>query len=410
MLIPAYQKPPAMRIIFVLMLAQLLLALSCNKHASTVEVKDLPPAFIHKHRPGKVLPDASYADSVTYSGDSLEKRHVLLHNKASLLPLKRLDTLRMASLAIGAVQQMPFQRQMQAYKAHESYTVAGTALSRHKADLQKHVSSKNLLILYWHQADTTYTRQLVQHLSHLCAGKKLVVAVSGPLYAVDILRRQLKPDATIYLKHPDALGQRQAAQLIFGGMAAKGQLTPEQLSQTGYGQTIEQSKAGRLAYGQVQNNQLKEGYPQKIDSLIAQGIRDSAFPGCQLLAAHKGRVVYHKAFGFHTYDSLREVHRHHMYDLASVTKISGPLPALMQLRDSGLIRLDVPLKQYWNDFGHRGKDTLSLRQVLAHQARLQPWLPFWKDTRRPNGRKRWFTFSNDFSCSICIRFFNREKS
>src|SRR5690606_19500890 len=86
---------------------------------------------------------------------------------------------------------------------------------------------------------------------------------------------------------------------------------------------------------------------QKVDSIMELGIREQAFPGAQLLVAKNDTVIFHKAYGYHTYDSIRAVTPRDLYDLASVTKILGPLPALMKLVEQGLLDLDVPFSNYW---------------------------------------------------------------
>ncbi len=81
---------------------------------------------------------------------------------------------------------------------------------------------------------------------------------------------------------------------------------------------------------------------QKVDSIITNGIKNHAFPGAQVLVAKKGDIIFHKAYGFYTYDSIQPVALNAIYDLASVTKITGPLLALMKLYDEGKLDLDVP--------------------------------------------------------------------
>ncbi len=55
-----------------------------------------------------------------------------------------------------------------------------------------------------------------------------------------------------------------------------------------------------------------------IDSIVNDGILQKLF-GHNMVAS-KGEIIYHKAFGYHTYDSLKVVALNALYDLASVTK------------------------------------------------------------------------------------------
>lgn len=125
---------------------------------------------------------------------------------------------------------------------------------------------------------------------------------------------------------------------------------------------------------------------QKVDSIMEMGIDSLAFPGAQLLVAKNDTIIFHKAYGFHTYDSIQPVALNDLYDLASVTKVSGPLPALMKLVDEGKLDLDQPFSRYWKPWRHRkDKKDLTLREILAHQAGLVPYIVFLQKVLRKNG-------------------------
>lgn len=125
----------------------------------------------------------------------------------------------------------------------------------------------------------------------------------------------------------------------------------------------------------------------KVDSIITNGIKSEAFPGAQILVAQKGTIVFHKAYGYHTYDSLQPVALNDLYDLASVTKILGPLPALMKLVDEGKLDLDAPFSTYWKPWRKRkDKKDLTLREILAHQAGLKSYIVFLSSVIKKNGK------------------------
>ena len=129
----------------------------------------------------------------------------------------------------------------------------------------------------------------------------------------------------------------------------------------------------------------------KADSIVTYGIINRAFPGAQVLVAKEGAIVFHKAYGFHTYDSLQPVLVNDLYDLASVTKILGPLPILMKLYEEGVISLDEPFSTYWRPWRHRkDKKDLTLRAILAHQAGLKPYIVFLNEVMRNDRLKNRF--------------------
>lgn len=130
----------------------------------------------------------------------------------------------------------------------------------------------------------------------------------------------------------------------------------------------------------------KLGVSAQVAEIIESGIGQQAFPGAQVLVAKGGEVIFHKAYGYHTYDSIQPVGLNDLYDLASVTKILGPLPALMKLVDEGVLDLDVPFSTYWKPWRRvRDKKNITLREILAHQAGLQPYIVFLNEVLKKNG-------------------------
>ena len=126
---------------------------------------------------------------------------------------------------------------------------------------------------------------------------------------------------------------------------------------------------------------------RNVDSLMKMGIDSLAFPGAQVLVAKNDTVIFHKAYGYHTYDSIQPVALDDLYDLASVTKIAGPLPALMKLVDEGKLDLDKPFSSYWEPWRkQKDKKDLTLREILAHQAGLTPYIVFLNEVIKKNGK------------------------
>ena len=78
---------------------------------------------------------------------------------------------------------------------------------------------------------------------------------------------------------------------------------------------------------------LSLGFLPRIDSIALNGIKEKAYPGCRILVAHKGNIIYNKTFGKHTYEGNINVKEHDLYDLASITKIAATTLAIMKLYD-----------------------------------------------------------------------------
>ncbi|WP_439182437.1 serine hydrolase domain-containing protein [Carboxylicivirga taeanensis] len=122
---------------------------------------------------------------------------------------------------------------------------------------------------------------------------------------------------------------------------------------------------------------------ERVDSVVNGAIAAGAFPGCRVIVAVRGTVIFNESYGFHTYNNRIMVDEHDVYDLASVTKITGPLPLIMKACGEGLMQLDAPFYHYWPDWNKRlfhrsNKEGMSLREVLAHQARLTPYINYYQ--------------------------------
>ncbi len=129
----------------------------------------------------------------------------------------------------------------------------------------------------------------------------------------------------------------------------------------------------------------------KVDSIMTNGIQKQVFPGAQLLVAKNNKIIFHEAYGFHTYDSIQKVALNDIYDLASVTKITAPLLALMKLVDEGKLDLDVPFSTYWKKWKHiKDKQNLTLREILAHQAGLEAYIVFLNEVIKKGKVKKRF--------------------
>ena len=111
-------------------------------------------------------------------------------------------------------------------------------------------------------------------------------------------------------------------------------------------------------------------------------------PGFQILAARNGKVFYHKAFGYHTYENKRIVQLSDLYDVASLTKVLVTLPLLIQEVDQGKMSMESTLGEMSHLFKETNKDTLTFKETLSHQSGIIPWVPFYKSTLRKRDGKR----------------------
>jgi len=110
-----------------------------------------------------------------------------------------------------------------------------------------------------------------------------------------------------------------------------------------------------------------------LDLVIEKAIADDEIPGAVLLVSHRGRILYHKAYGSRAVLPRREpMSADTIFDLASLTKVFATTSAVMKLFEQGRVRLNDAVARYIPEFGANGKDQVTLRHLLTHTSGLPP--------------------------------------
>ncbi|WP_461065592.1 glycoside hydrolase family 3 N-terminal domain-containing protein [Spirosoma horti] len=348
-----------------------------------------------------------------------EKSLTVLKNDRNILPLQRLDTLRIASVAIESDKLTAFQQMAANYTKIDHFNLTSRTPDSTLAQIRDSLQNYNLILVDVHLNNI---RPAVKYglqpktagiLSELVATGKAVVTVFGNVYALDKLTfpaDTAQPGRTIEQARAIVMPyqltnytEELSAQLIFGAIGASGKLpvTVNQRFRLGDGLTIQ--PIGRLKYTIPEEVGIDSRFlTQQVDSLVNVALTQGAFPGCVVQMARNGKVIFQKAYGKHTYDASlgaepRPVQLDDLYDMASVTKVSTSTPALMHLVDDGKFNLDGKMADYLPSFKKSNKADLHWRDVLTHQAGLKAFIPFWMDTKNPDGSWKPKTFKNERS-------------
>jgi CubicO group peptidase (beta-lactamase class C family) len=185
-----------------------------------------------------------------------------------------------------------------------------------------------------------------------------------------------------YTNEPDMVNA--VPQMIFGGIGASGAL-PYAVSTTlpeGTGAKIEPIQ--RFRYTHPEEARMDSRILDKIEQIAYEAIQTHATPGCQVLVAKDGKVVYDRSFGYLTYEKKAAVTDETIYDLASVTKVSATLQAVMFMYEKGMIDINKKASYYLPELKNSNKKDYTLKDILTHQAGLWPFLPFWAQTVKDN--------------------------
>lgn len=194
----------------------------------------------------------------------------------------------------------------------------------------------------------------------------------------------------------DDITQEAAVSLIMGKIEPKGKLPVTVTENLKFGDGIlYNSYFPKTDPGSVG---LAAESLQKIDTIATDAIEKGATPGCVVLVARNGKIAYNKAFGYTNFDKKEPVTTDMVFDLASVTKISATTVSIMKLYDEGKIDLEKTLGDYLPWVQGSDKAPLKLKDILLHQAGLNPFIPFYReviDTVTGQPRAEYFSAQKD---------------
>ncbi|MCI5081572.1 MAG: serine hydrolase [Saprospiraceae bacterium] len=201
-----------------------------------------------------------------------------------------------------------------------------------------------------------------------------------------------------------------APQILFGGIAAKGKLPVAINDRYHEGFGLE-TTANRLEYGLPEEVGIASRKLVGIDAIAKTAIDGGATPGCQVLVAKNGKVIYSKGFGHHSYRKNESVETDDLYDIASVTKVAATTLASMKLFEEKKFRLDDRLRSHLDLPGRSSIRNISIRRLLTHQSGLKshmPVIPYLQYRDKPNaGCDLYFckNQSDSFSIQIADQFY-----
>src|SRR5690554_6650366 len=169
--------------------------------------------------------------------------------------------------------------------------------------------------------------------------------------------------------------QMSAAQGIFGGIGMSGKL-PVSSGTFKEGTGITTNKT-RLSYSLPEEVGIASSRLENIEHIALEGVRQRAYPGCQILVAKNGVIIYEREFGNLNYGDSPDVTTETVYDLASVTKASATVPAIMKLYDEKKIALQDNIGRYVKETKGTDKENIRIRSLLLHESGLTAFIPYY---------------------------------
>jgi len=313
----------------------------------------------------------------------------VIKNDNKTLPITDLTASKQATLSIGSDTLTAFQIQLDKYQIHTHYFLPknatkeeiSTVISKLKKETNIIVSLHGLKLSARNKYGLTPSEiDIIQQLAAL--NKNTIFNLFGNPYILGLLKDWKKFDAITIAYQDNEFTESFMAQLIYGAQDATGKLPVSIDKDYPAGTGLQIKALGRLKYGIPEDVHLNSYIlNHKIDSIAHMAIDSGAFPGCQVLVAKNGEVIFHKSYGFHTYNNKTKVKNNDIYDMASVTKVTAAVPSIMYMISHGKLSLNDKISDYYPLWQHSNKKDIRFIDALTHQARLEPWIPFYKTAK-----------------------------
>jgi beta-N-acetylhexosaminidase len=309
-----------------------------------------------------------------------ENAMTVLQNNDTLVPLRNLEKQKIAYVKIGDGASVNFVKKLRSYA--DVTVLQANTLDKTLPQLKNY---STVIIGYhkpegiWKKNEMTFAE--INTLDKIAKKNKntIVVFFTKP-YSLLKIPNYKHAKTVIQAYQNNDYTHTAVAEIIFGAIEAKGVL-PVSLKKNFNSQTgINTPSIKRLGYAFPENVQVSSEKLEKIDQIANQAIQNKVAPGMQILVARKGKIIYQKEFGSHVYDSIAPVKDNDLYDLASLTKILGTLPLVMQDYDAKKINFKTTLSELLPDLKGSNKEKIELLDVLTHQGKLAAWIPFYKYT------------------------------
>ncbi|HEY8779984.1 MAG TPA: serine hydrolase [Mucilaginibacter sp.] len=334
---------------------------------------------------GFVLLNSACAQNPPFSGKAyvvekrlVEQSTVLFNNASYLIPLQNLDRLKIASIHFSNRYAPEFDSLLNKYSKVQVFNgnvysglSAGQAGVKSLDDLSSDMKWYNTLIIQLNDADLN-NPLITGFINSNQKIKTVIIALFGSSNALIKLNNVSAP--IVWCERVSPVSAFFSAQAIFGGIAITKKLDRNLSALYKKGTGFSTSNI-RLQYTVPEDAGINSDNLIGIDNIATEAILEQATPGCVVLVVKDGKVIFNKAYGYHTYNKTLADKTTDIFDLASMTKISATTMETMQLYDQGKLNLNAAVGDYLALAHKTNKNDIHVREILEHQAGLVPDIP-----------------------------------
>jgi beta-N-acetylhexosaminidase len=308
-----------------------------------------------------------------------ENAITVVKNEDAVLPIKNLNQ-KIAYVKMGDDTNSTFVATL------KKYTEVTEVFHANIDTLMTKLDEFETVIIGYHKSDKSWWKSPelsnteLELLEKIALQKKVILDCFAKPYSLSNITSFNSIEGIIVSYQNGEVAQEVSAELIFGAIEAKGKLpvSINDIFKAGDGLTTE--KLNRLGFATPETVGMSSEKLNQIEKIAQKAIDGKMAPGMQILVARKGKVIYQKSFGSHTYDNTTKVKNTDLYDVASITKMVSTLPNLMQVYDKKKVNLQTTLGEMLPVFKGSNKQQITFKELLSHYGQMQAWMPFYKAT------------------------------
>ncbi len=305
--------------------------------------------------------------------ERMQKASVTVASNASgILPME-MNLKGTVVLNIGkSTEGLAFYKRLNRYMTAERLQASADSL----LTLRKRLEKFERIIVVLHTEKYDAYKPLLNTLSEK---KSLIYVYLTPLRRMHNKGNAWKKASAVVLGHSnDEVVQTYVADALVGKEIPKGRLSVEVEGFLKPGDGVTLGKEPAKVY-RPQDYGMDADILGKIDEIVLEGMEAKAYPGCQVLIMKDGAPIYDKCFGSFTYEPSTQVTSEHLYDIASLTKTTATLLAVMKLYDEGKFGLTDRISKYVPVLKGSAKERITIEELLLHQSGLPAFWPFYRE-------------------------------
>lgn len=306
----------------------------------------------------------------------------LLNNHEKIIPLKSLDTLNIASLVIGDTILTPFQLMLSNYAPVRHFNLPKEFTSQQADSISNMLHPYDLIIAGFIRSSDlpskrfNVTESAANFIDSLAQEKHIILNLFASPYSLSFFNNTQALEGLIVSYQDNQVMQELTAQIIFGGRTVDGKLPVSANSIFKAGMGLESNEIIRVSFALPEEVMIASRDLYPIDSIVFDAIDKRVFPGAQVVVIKEGKVIMNRAYGSQIYESYSPLKSDDLFDLASLTKVLSTTMMAMKLHDEKIINPDKKLSFYNHKLKRSNKKDFTIREMMAHEARLQSFIPF----------------------------------